>query len=914
MPEQFDVSEEDMYFEYLKNQYLRTGQTVEQGVIALLQIVTDPTAISAIRAAEKNLKERIRKRVVIRAADTDLISADLPPIWAFGGKRWNLAREALVKFGFSEEEIVEVDNVTDVILNNGLEPPGKMDFTPRRGLVLGHVQSGKTTNFISLIAKAADSGYKLIVVLTGITDNLRIQTQMRIEERLLIEDKTWCRLTTMDSDFSAQQGNAAFILGNAYEADSTAIAVIKKNSARLRSFINWLGTLDAVTRASTPILIIDDEADQATPDVGKKKQSVINGLIENIADPRFMPRNVYIGYTATPFANFLIDGSTEKSLYPRDFIYPLKPGKGYFGAAELFGRDAVDEKDNEISPELRVLREISEREAILVRANAWNYEKALSMEKDYLANFPDNPRERDQLLTSILWFVLATGCRWIRDGKRNFSTMLIHTSSSTNAHQQTRMYLDPLFKDLKDPTEFNQKLLPLLEGLWKLETNNRDNLWLGAIPAWKDLQPYCQSVAKDLEIKIDNHKSLDRISYSDSEPFPRPPKIVIGGNTLSRGLTLEGLVTSYFLRSSNQYDSVLQMGRWFGYRRGYEDLQRIFMPNYKPEEFMEWFRALALVEADIRLQIQNMHRDGIKPNQVPVRIRTHPYLAITSAAKSRNAVTAQISFSRQRKDVTRYPLEPESLKSNLDNAKEFASQLVGNFKQDDVIRFNEYPLFKEVPAELIITFLSRHIFIPDAKDISGTAWINYINRAQELKELEFWNVFFCSPKRGLGANQSFVKDLSFAKVIRARKRDDAVYATGTLSNRPDILTDAIRQNLSPEALRSVAVKDASDVALFDLRAQSFKTQEKKVPGLLGIYLIDKTSSPINPDPRNQDGKIALNSPHDILGISAFFPKSSSPNLAANYITLDTSKLRTFEEDEDIDKLIEEAEALDEAAK
>ena len=222
-----------------------------------------------------------------------------------------------------------------------MRPPGSPTVATRE-LVLGYVQSGKTTNFMSVVAKAADVGYRLFVVLSGITDNLRFQTQDRLDDFLVGENAhRWYLLTDAENDF-VNPGNAANLLG---PGDDRLLAVIKKNPSRLRRLLRWLDSAGQAVLQECPILIVDDEADQASVDVGSKgRTSRINGLIRQILDK---PKAAYIAYTATPFANLLIDPSTPTDLYPRDFIVELpKPGD-YFGPEKVFGREPITAEEGE---------------------------------------------------------------------------------------------------------------------------------------------------------------------------------------------------------------------------------------------------------------------------------------------------------------------------------------------------------------------------------------------------------------------------------------------------------------------------------------------------------------------------------------------------------------------------------------
>ena len=210
--------------------------------------------------------------------------------------------------------------------------------------------------------------------------------------------------------------------------------------------------------------------------------------------------------------------------------------------------------------------------------------------------------------------------------------------------------------------------------------------------------------------------------------------------------------------------------------------------------------------------------------------------------------------------------------------------------------------------------MNDHQFIPDAKSISGDVWVKYILKANELGELLRWNVFFASPRNSPNrSNLDLTPTFSVNKIVRARKRNDLeAFCTGTLSNRYDILSDLDKSTISHDDRKTIAQADVSDISLFDIRRRTLRVEKQSTPGLLGIYIVDKNSSPRNYDATAKTGKVPMKAPNDILGITSFFPASSSVELAANYVTLDTTRLRTIAEieEEDLDVLIAEAEELD----
>ena len=351
--------------------------------------------------------------------DSDLTFGD----WYAGPKDsdffWPAVKERLLQ-ELPEDAVPAIDQASSRIL--GLLRPAGAQEIRSRGLVLGFVQSGKTTNFMSLISKAADRGYKLFIVLSGTTDNLRHQTQSRIEETLVgAEGANWHLLTSLEGDF-ANPGNAANLLSQ----DHRLIAVVKKNPYRLRRLRDWLDSASPAILASAPILVIDDEADNASIDVGKDRVSRINSLIRGILK---RPKAAYVAYTATPFANVLIDPSDLEDLYPRDFIVDLPRPDDYWGAERIFGRTPIDEDEaHSLDFDLTGLD--------IVRTVPIDDIGLVQPPRGKGAVYGWDPGLADSLRDAVLWFLLAACARRTRDGFDRHSSMLVHTSMLSEAHNR----------------------------------------------------------------------------------------------------------------------------------------------------------------------------------------------------------------------------------------------------------------------------------------------------------------------------------------------------------------------------------------------------------------------------------------------------------------------------------------------
>ena len=434
---------------------------------------------------------------------------------------------------------------------------------------MGSVQSGKTANYAGVIAKAIDARYRIIIVLSGIHSNLRQQTQIRLESDLRVEDSlrhgrlAYSKLTGeqtasgQDMDIPDSR-SAGSVLSN---PDIVVFMVVKKNSARLRRVAEFLQGIPKSRRAERPVLLIDDESDQATPNSasGRQRISAINKRVRDIWGE--IVTGTYIGYTATPFANIFINPRDAKDLYPEDFCYALPRPSDYMGASTFFDLEKQDSVDGG-TPEQMISRlsiELSEAEsAVLVPKG-----------RD-LSSYA--PTMTPGLQESIAWFLLSTAVRRIREGRSRHSSMLVHTSHRVPAHDALQAVVEEYLGELRESfpdreTEFRK--------LFEREIDRASDLRSGErVPEWREIWTKVGDVLAETAVKVDNGQSKDRLNYPDDDA---QTIIAIGGGTLSRGLTLEGLISSFFLRTSSTYDTLLQMGRWFGFRPGYADLARVWV-------------------------------------------------------------------------------------------------------------------------------------------------------------------------------------------------------------------------------------------------------------------------------------------------------------------------------------------------
>ena len=790
--------------------------------------------------------------------------------------RWEFAQQKLFDEGRSAEELEEVVKSSSQIL--GLLSSPSIDTFASRGLVLGYVQSGKTTNFIATIAQAADEGYRLIIVLSGVTNNLRRQTQDRLVRSLTGENPiNWHWLTSVDSDFNESK-NAGDLLS---APGNRVIAVIKKNNSRLKRLHKWLESAPIAVRQGLPVLIIDDEADQATVNSHKQlnRQTAINKTLTSILKSDFLPKNAYLGYTATPFANILSDAKDANQLYPRDFIYPMKRSNKYFGAEQLFGRDPIDENDQEVEAGRNIIIPIPDDDRSIMG-------DLIDPKHGFTpVNLPQS------LTDAISWFLVATAARKVRTGKNKFSTMLIHTSGRIPSHNAMKKMVVAYVEELQRLSKL--QIVGILENCW---IENASNGWVegdSPILSWEDIEDEALFALEAVKIIVDNSQSDDRLFYDFENEEETTPFIVIGGNTLARGLTLEGLNCSYFMRTSSAYDSLLQMGRWFGYRVGYEDLQRIWMQD----DLITNFRDMALVEEEIRQQIEFLAAEGLDPSQVPIRIRDHKFLTITAMNKMNYAKRLQIGYSDTRVETITFEYRKKVLVSNQNATRRFIESIKHQGFDLQLKNAEGWPMFKDIPWVNIKEFFANYSWAPSARIANGELLSNYIDAHQGHGDLEKWNVFIyqidkCAlPNFDLG-NGILATPItrSALDISEANKTVNVHHLVSSIDGAAD--TGLTKQQVTAK-LKSSGLK-VSDSSLRNLREEM---PDSKSRGLLGIYVIDPQSkAPTNRKTNRKD----LNLDDYPIGLGVFFGTSHVISAGIDYFGPDLIDAFEIEEDDYLD--------------
>jgi len=556
-----------------------------------------------------------------------------------------------------------------------LQDPTSPGVWDRRGLVIGHVQSGKTANYLGLVAKAADAGYKFIIVIAGVHNNLRRQTQERVDEGFVGRTKyeeSWktvgvghgfdndehpIPLTNIYSDFNKRTADDSGWTINNYK--NPVVLVIKKNVSTLKSLYRWLDELNTKGRgriSDVPMLMIDDEADNASINTKKEDNdpTQTNRRIREILS--LFDKSCYVGYTATPFANIFInpdaygDEQIREELFPRDFIYCLDAPTTYFGPDRVF----LDDESSD-----RILETIDDAE---------NYIPFVHKKDFDVLDLPPS------LYRAIRQFVVVKSIRKLRGQDEKHCSMLVNVSRFVDVQALVRTHINVYLKKLKDAIKANY----LMPDAVSQENENMDQLKkvfeadFGDVDVtWEELKPALYDAADSIRTFVVNSKSDEPLDYKKYERDDHGlTAIAVGGLSLSRGLTIEGLCISYMYRNTRMSDTLMQMGRWFGYRTGYDDLCKVHLP----QDSINWYSRIAISSEDLRDQIIQMRRDKLSPKVFGLYVMSHPdTLLVTAANKMRSAESITV-----RQNYSEKAVESESLPNN---------KSINELNQDLIIRY-----------------------------------------------------------------------------------------------------------------------------------------------------------------------------------------------------------------------------------
>jgi Z1 domain len=678
-----------------------------------------------------------------------------------------------------------IDKVTNDVLER-IESPRRPGAWDRRGLVMGHVQSGKTANYCGLICKAADAGYKVIIVLAGVHNSLRSQTQIRIDEGVLgfMSDATNEGQQTfkkvgvglIDASLRANTGTNRTELGDFKQAVARQfgihpgglplVFVVKKHVGVLENLFMWIRSCADAQDESTgrkfvrdvPALIIDDEADMASVDT-KKEIVDENGEPDKEHDPtrtnkyirlllRSFEKVAYVGYTATPFANIYIHekGLTDElgaDIFPRSFLVTIPPPSNYMGPARVFGvREDEDARLTEI-PALPIVRPVKDHAASdsVDETSGWMPPK-LQAKTEHVPKYGDSKTVPPSLREAILAFILATAVRRIRETGPLFNSMLIHVVRYKNVQnlvkEQVAVALKEILQRLQNGDgERRPTILDEFQDLWTkdfVKTSNACREILKSthltLPPWKDVFPILESVTVGMRIKIINGSAGDILDYENHKETGMDV-IAVGGDKLSRGLTLEGLTVSYFLRASRMYDTLMQMGRWFGYREKYIDVCRL----YTTPELLEWFTHIAAASEELQREFEHMVSVGGSPKDYGIRVRSHPLMLVTSAVKMRHGTEMKLSYSGDISETIIFRRDPAWIKSNFESTETWLQGL-GNPIGGKIVGGYTWHCRNSSILNLLRVYKSH----PEARRADTNLLSKYIETQNDNGELIEWTV------------------------------------------------------------------------------------------------------------------------------------------------------------------------------
>jgi hypothetical protein len=687
-----------------------------------------------------------------------------------------------------------------------------------RGLVVGYVQSGKTANFTAVAARAADVGYRLIIVLSGIHDSLRNQTQKRLNKELVSIGEKWTTLTSETEDFQ----NPA--VANGFAGAGTVLVVAKKITPILRRLNKWIRDLEGHL-GDIPVLVIDDEADQAsintkgnrkdpsvddetTTDIGDP--SVTNGLIRDTLQR--IPRATYIAYTATPFANILIDPGAVDSevgtdLFPKDFVVQLPRPDGYTGTEELFGVTSAGRD---------VMRSVDDNDVRALKPKRRKKRGLMVVEEEQ--SLPQS------LCDAILVFVVAGAIRLLREQSSKPHTMLVHVSQMQADQIRIGNAIEHQIKGWRD----HERIVP--GSLRAMLSSALMDLGDIAMPANRDtvLDEAVVNLSR-IQAVVLNSTTGEELEYDEK---PDRQLIAVGGNRLSRGLTLEGLTVAYFLRTTSMADSLLQMARWYGFRTGYEDLIRI----WTTEVIAQWFIELALVEESLRDSINAMNRAGRRPDEMAIRIRSHSDLLLTSKRKSRMLEESSRSWSCENPQTILFPLRNAAI---LDNNAALTVALLTSYEPTQ----EAYGgcLAFDVPASAVSEYLRAFVVHENTLAFRGDMIADWVMERATVGELTTWTIFVASPDRD---RQVLLGGRSYGLVRRS------LTATESIGILTEPRHEGVDLNGGPEAYRIGTTYNA----------RAMRNTRPPNRGLLMIY-------PLDPQPLH-----AL--VRTVIGIALSLPKTS----------------------------------------
>ncbi len=646
---------------------------------------------------------------------------------------WEAYEEYLRCENIPRKSIIETSQEIDDILDLSGDPKNDFDSWQKRGLVMGNVQSGKTLNFTGLINKAVDVGYKYIILIGSINDNnLRMQTQSRVDMGFtgfdtsvlprqpeigvgkIRKKRTVLPFTTraLNGDFRKSFANTQSVNSTHIKEEIPLIFVVKKNTSVLNNIYEWFRDHHKLEpenggKMSDPLLFIDDEADWASPNTKSddSNPTKINQKIRLILS--LFNKSTYIAYTATPFANIFIDHMTTDEvfgddLFPKDFMTKLHLSDAYKGQDFYFPRDINEDNPRAFDP----IIEIPFEEVDFYRPKTRKVDKF------------DPNRFRIEVLTESLkeamrCFIINNCVRALRGDDTDHNTMLVNVTHRVLLMNDLADCVSEYLADIQNGIRLavglphKQRMKnSYMQDLYDTYHKHYNHL---ESESFDKILEKLNECAQKIEVRAINSAqsgmSLDYDRYEKGLSV-----IAVGGNKLSRGLTLEGLSVSYFDRTSTGSDTLTQMCRWFGYRPNYSDICKVYLS----ESYRSHYTYISLIIDELYQEFSLMKAQGRTPRDFGIKVREHPEnITITAKNKMRKAAstTVQVGLWGRETRHSMFRNNDEVNNNNFIAADEFLTTLISknNYRESDV---NKDIVFHDVEYELILEFLTAMDIIP----------------------------------------------------------------------------------------------------------------------------------------------------------------------------------------------------------
>lgn len=833
---------------------------------------------------------------------------------------WFKYKQKLISKEFSALSINNIETASNKVVSQLELKTDQMH--PVRGMVVGNVQSGKTANMAGVISLAEDYGYNFFIVLSGTIDNLRKQTEERLISDLDNTNSNFnlisLRNLSAKSPFNERLQDLSLDEGS----NKRYLYVCLKNTGRLKDLLIWLNS-DKTKKSQLKIIILDDEADQAgvnTANMNKELVSKINKQIKalvfgqnhqfSISSP-YKCSN-YIGYTATPYANFLNEANDD-SLYPTNFIMTLNSPEEYIGPQQIFGIDDVNEG-------LPIVNTINDEECELIKT-------------EIPASYLNIPKE---LKNSIYWFMCTVAC--FRYWKLNKPvSMLVHTSQKVPNHQQMANLIEGFLNHL---SSFD--CMKEIENVWNTQIAKLsperfveelpdfpDITKINNYPDFKLIEPIIKKLInygsnhislneeetkfeyrKGIHLCIDNcynnkieENIVMRLIYPDKNDKKVlsmcPAFIVVGGATLSRGLTLEGLTTSYFLRATILGDTLMQMGRWFGYRKGYELLSRLWLS----EGAIKQFERLTLLDFDLREELHNMETLNISPKEYGPRLDSFPeFKALKVTAKNKMQKSYEIvqDFANKKGQTTLFFGDSQIIESNYNKVVEYIDSLGPVDKDKIKLLKNPYTnddslIWFNKPYQHVFELL-KNLKFPNQKATFGDydETIKWFKEQKENNYLNNFNIVVSSNTKGsettLNLKHVTINLPSRRKLRNLNDTDNSINLK-ILTTPIDRLLDLDMSSFDDETRDNILNSNKMTSIEKRIKFGSLNTP------LLILYLVDKDSGKSKEDTVD---RIALNLNCHLAGYFIYIPYGNNgeakSNISKNKLTVQLD----FEEKGDLE--------------